>query len=455
MNSRTTLGVRPRGLRISVADVSILAVSLAAGMLLFSLAPAPRTLLAFAASAVALFALLCYPELALALYVVVGDIKGDEHVASLCPIDLTLTLGAILLAGIAINLLRGKRIVRMPPSYFLFVAFVGLMAASLAYTPVFEGGIEKLGRFLTVTGIVIVAPFFVLGTPRAMKRFLIGFGVAAFAICVWSLSALGGSERLVTPSDNTIGLGHVAGALTLLIWFAVIPRYDFPRRMLTYVLLAVPIIALIGSGSRGSAIACGLVILISPFFCRRFWLDLGSVAASGFAALPFLHIPESSFDYLGTLFHARNVTALLNFRGDLLAYGWRLLQQHPLLGAGIGGFRYDSPNPTLYKWPHNIFLEIVCELGIPAGLIAAAIFGSAIREAFRQLRNHLSPQFVLAQLAAALLVAGIVNAMSSGNINSDRSTWLFVILVFVVRGLRARSPALPVMRSEAAPPVPA
>jgi O-antigen ligase len=455
MNSQSKLGIPTRGFRLPFASAWILGLSFAAGVILFSLVPTPGALFFFAASAIGLVVLLRYPELALALYVVAGDIKGDDRVASLAPVDLTLALGAILLAGIAFNLLRGKRIAPMPPAYLLFVALVALMTASLAYTPVFGGGLEKLARFLTVTGIVIVAPFFVLGTPQAMKRFLLSFGIAAFAICAWSLSGLGGAGRLATPSNNTIGLGHIAGALTLLIWFAVIPRYSYPRRMFAYALLAVPVVALIGSGSRGPVIACGIAILISLLFDRRRWLDLGSLTALGFGALPFVRIPGSALEYLGTLFGARNFAALLAFRGDLLGYGWRLLEQHPLLGAGLGGFRYDSPNPALYKWPHDIFLEIACELGIPAGLIAGAIFVCALREAIRQLRNRLSPHFLLSQLAAALLLAGVVNAMSSGDINSDRLTWLFLSLVFVVRGLRIGPLERPEMAAEGADPVPA
>lgn len=455
MNTRIRLDANAAGLRISRADLLILVAATAAGALLFSLAQAPETLLISAVAAIVLLALLRYPELALALYLVVGDIKGDDRIASLVPVDLTLALGVILLAGIARNLLRGRRIAPMPSAYFLFLALVALMAASLAYTPVFDWGLEKLGRFLTVTAIVIVAPFFVLGTPQAMKRFFLSFGAAAFAICTWSLSALGGSERLATPSDNTIGLGHIAGALLLLIWFGLVPRWSFPWRMFAYALLAVPAIALIGSGSRGPAIACGLVIIVSPFFCRRFWADLSILAAAAFIALPFLRIPDSAVEYLDTLFRARNLSALLEFRSDLLGYGWRLLEQHPLLGAGIGGFRYYSPNPSLYKWPHNIFLEIACEMGIPAVLIAGAIFLFAMRETVRQLRDRRSPDFSLSQIAAALFAAGIINALSSGDINSDRLTWLFVSLVFVVRSLRARSHERPATRSAAAAPVPA
>jgi len=428
-----------RGLRFWLASATILALSFATGLTLVPSVDTPRTLLAIAAGAVTLGVLLVYPELALAFYLVAGDVKGDDRVAALVPADLTLVLGAILLGGMALNLLRRKRAVPMPPTYFLFAALVLLMTVSLTYTPVLAAGVEKLGRFLTVTGIVIVAPFVVLGAPQAMKRFLIGFGVAAFGICGWSLSNLGGSDRLTTPSDNTIGLGHIACTLILLIWFTVVPRYQFPRRMFAYLLLGVPAVALIGSGSRGAAIACSIVILLSSLFYRHLMLDLACLTGLGLIALPFAKIPASSVEYLGTLAADRGLSALLSFRGDLLDYGWKLLTRHPLIGVGIQEFRYYSPNPELYKWPHNIFLEIGCEIGIPAALIALAIFGSSILEALRQLKDRNSPYFVLSQLAAALLLVGTINGTNTGDINSDRATWLFVSLVFVVRGLRIGS----------------
>jgi len=297
-----------------------------------------------------------------------------------------------------------------------------------------------------VTGIVIVAPFFVLGTPQAMKRFLAGFGIVAFAICAWSLSGLSGAARLATPSDNTIGLGHIACELILLIWFAVIPRYRFPKRLAAYALLGVPAVAMIGSGSRGPLIACAIVILLSPVFHRKLLLDLACIAGLGLAAIPFVKIPDSAIDYLGTLVRGQSVGSVLDFRSDLLDYGWKLLQRHPLIGTGIQGFRYYSPNPELYKWPHNIFLEIACELGIPAALIACIIFGSAVLEAARQLKHVVATNFVLSQVAAALLFAGLINATNTGDINSDRATWLFVSLIFVTRTFRR----VPIERREAA-----
>ena len=76
---------------------------------------------------------------------VIGDVKGDDRVAALLPWDLTLVLGGVLVAGIILNFLRKKRGVAMPPAYFLFVALVALMVASLSYTPVLDAGSGKTG----------------------------------------------------------------------------------------------------------------------------------------------------------------------------------------------------------------------------------------------------------------------------------------------------------------------
>jgi O-antigen ligase len=425
--------------QLRLSSAAVLALSFAGGFALFAAHFSIQMVIALALGVAGIAVLLAYPELGLALYVVIGDLKGDERVASILPVDLTLALGAIILCGIVLNLLRGKPTLRMPASFLLYIALIALMIASLAYTPVFDAGLEKLGRFLTVTGLVIVAPFFILTTPKALKRFFAGFAIIAFVICGYSLTQLGGSERLVTPSSNTIGLGHVACSLILLIWFICMPKLSFPKRILIYPVLAVPLMALIGSGSRGAAIALGAAILMSLFLYRQFVADLACLVVLGLAVIPFVRIPEASFEYLGTLANSRSVDSLLSFRAELLGHGWQLLQQHPLLGVGIQGFRYHSLNAGLYNWPHNIFLEIACELGIPAALIVCFIFGSAIRESLRQMGDVLSPDLTFSYVSAALLLVGIVNSLNTGDINSDRSTWLFISLVFVVGGLRIRA----------------
>ena len=166
---------------------------------------------------------------------------------------------------------------------------------------------------------------------------------------------------------------------------------------------------------------------VFEFFMRRLPPQRGFLLAAGL---------DDALDYLGTLVRSRTTAELLSFRGDLIDSAWRLLQQHPLIGGGIQSFRYFSPNSALYNWPHNIFLEIACELGIPAALLVCAVFGTAIRESLRQIRYRAAPHFAFSEITAALLAVGIINGTNTGDINSDRLTWLFVSLVFVARAIR-------------------
>src|SRR5271168_3419071 len=84
----------------------VAAAALVLGFAAFTIFPDPRMLPLVFLGAAALLGLLLYPELALALYVVIGDVKGDERVAALLPWDLTLALGGMLIAGIILNFLR-------------------------------------------------------------------------------------------------------------------------------------------------------------------------------------------------------------------------------------------------------------------------------------------------------------------------------------------------------------
>src|ERR1700751_4196911 len=85
---------------VSGVRAAILAGSFAASFAAFALVDSPSRMFCLAVGAIAFAALLIYPEFALALYLVIGDVKGDDRVSSLFPVDLTLALAALLIAGI-------------------------------------------------------------------------------------------------------------------------------------------------------------------------------------------------------------------------------------------------------------------------------------------------------------------------------------------------------------------
>ena len=67
------------------SNLVVLCASIVLGVLLVSFADGARTLVFVICAATALAVLLVYPELALALYVVVGDVKGDDRISVALP----------------------------------------------------------------------------------------------------------------------------------------------------------------------------------------------------------------------------------------------------------------------------------------------------------------------------------------------------------------------------------
>jgi len=96
---------------------------------------------------------------------------------------------------------------------------------------------------------------------------------------------------------------------------------------------------------------------------------------------------------------------------DLAATG-RLFLQAPVFGVGIGGFASTG----LDVYPHNMFAEVVSELGVLGALLLLAWLGLALRGAAR------SP------VAVALVVATAVFALFSGNLAGNAEFWIFSAL---------------------------
>ena len=141
-------------------------------------------------------------------------------------------------------------------------------------------------------------------------------------------------------------------------------------------------------------------------------------------------------------------------RFDLWKLAFTAIQQHPLLGVGVGNFRYlvsalqlliPSLSRTFYGNPvvHNGYLSIWVELGLAGLTIFLAILGLSLysyAKVFLTKRkdNHgkgwdalyggLALGFVLCLFSASTL-----------NLERDKLLWFFVIMAEVVRRVSAAS----------------
>jgi O-antigen ligase len=384
------------------------------------------------------FLLLRYPEITLGLFFLVGLVKGDPALSS-SPVDLTVLTGTVIQAAVCYRLLARQRRLQLPVEYFFYIPLLAMMLLSLTYTPDLEGGLDKLLRFVCLTGIGIIAPFVLFDEFSKINRFFFVLILGGVALAVNSLTMLGGEERMVSPSGLNTELGAACAVAIILVWGLIFPRLSLMQRIFLYPVLGLLGIALIGSGGRFANVSTVICILVGALLCRKLFADILIAGGLGLVALPMIWIPQASFDYLRSLLHPSQA---MGTRNDLMWLGVRMFSEHPLLGVGAQGFRYFSPNPLTYNYPHNLILELGSEMGFIPALAFLAIAYCAFREIIRELRDPALRANPLVTTILLLLIYVFLDAMVSGDINDLRLMWFTFGLPFVSRNLASSLPIL-------------
>jgi len=379
------------------------------------------------------FALIRFPEIALALFFLVGLVKGDARLASF-PVDLTVSVGVMIVLGAAYRVYIKGQVFRLPQEYFFYLPLLAMMSLSLAYTPDFDAGIEKSLRFVCLTSIGIIAPFALFDKESKLRRFFLVMALGGFLLAINSLTMLGGEERMVSPSGLNTELGAASAVALIILWGLLFPRWSLGIRILFYPVIGVLAVALIGSGGRFANVSAVICLAIAALLCRKLFTDVLIVGGLGLLALPLIWIPQASFDYLSSLAHPAQA---MGTRNDLMWLGVKMFSEHPLFGVGIQGFRYLSPNPFTYNYPHNLILELGSEMGFVAALAFLALAFCSFREILMQLNAPLLRRNTLVITVFLLLIYVFLDAMVSGDLNDLRFMWFVLGLPFVLRNLES------------------
>ncbi|MBU0724736.1 MAG: O-antigen ligase family protein [Alphaproteobacteria bacterium] len=137
------------------------------------------------------------------------------------------------------------------------------------------------------------------------------------------------------------------------------------------------LLAVLASHSRGALLACaiaGFVLLLALAFSgsiRRgtlFWVI--AVVFAGAAAILIANGEATLQRFVGGS----------DFQGDrpnLVRLSWALVQGAPWLGYGLGAFEpalsivrdITLPRPVAYEFAHNMYMEALVELGVPAAIL--------------------------------------------------------------------------------------
>jgi len=411
-------------------------------------------LLAVAGVALVTGLLLWAPEVLFGLYMAVGSFKTAlQPLQNAVGLDLTVLLGLLVIVGILANLRPGvggaprMRIYLHWPILSAYLLLAAWMAASLLWSPGYAqgAGLDKAGRFATLTLLAFAAPFFLIDRWARLERFLWTLFLAGLVFTSRALVGIylaGELSQLVRVlgADHLI-VGQVCGITALLgVAFLIGPGTGWWLRLFLLASTAAAIVVVFLSGARGPALAWPMA-LAAPLFLgkkwgKRSWL----VLIAGLVGLAILVAfwssgllpPEviSRFELAYAALILREPFAMASFgRIYLWQDSFQAFAQHPLLGLGVGAYRAFL-GPYLLSYSHNLWLEAGAELGL-VGLVLAGFM-----TAMPPLRWHQCSRLRttahhrnLFDMALLVYIFYLVGVTKSGDFNTNRTFWMGIGLV--------------------------
>lgn len=382
-------------------------------------------------------------ELFLALFLFSGFFK-EELTFLPSFLDITILFGILTLIVVL------KRLYEKPfitYKMFLGIAFYffifSLMLLSTFYTTSEVYAQEKIIKYITITAGAFFGALFLIRTPTSLKRFLYGvilIGVGMSAGLFFWVDYSGTGAMYI---DNYASIGRSAGiSLVTALCLVLLEGETLKSKVVGVSVILLLSFSLLASGVRMPLIAAFfslILIFFSSFKIKnnviyynkglKWFLGIGIIAL--LLALPFLRSEffQRSFN---------RFMILLNIDGgedptgriDRFATAFDMFYESPLLGKGVGSFAIDYSGVDSTNYPHNLFLEILSELGFIGfaafSLMIIIIFVNLfVLKKFSSSKNSV----VIIALFATFLYT-FLNANVAGDINDNRILFSFMAISF-------------------------
>jgi probable O-glycosylation ligase (exosortase A-associated) len=373
-----------------------------------------------------------------------------EWIPALQPLRL-----ALLTSGLAAGLMALRRLGKAEPLYFdgarggALLAFTGLAAASIGWSLN-----PEVTRFTAIELVKLTAIYLTLvNVVTTGRRLAVVCGAVVLGSIVTSIGVINWwmvGENMVEgfrsrwvgvyadPNHMAMNMGLV---VPLAVAFLVRKQSGWLFRGACAAAAVLAVIAIVLSHSRGGFIGLSVAMVLWAIREKRRMQSLvvGALLAVGLV----IFAPKS--------FWQRNET-VATFQEDASAmgrvYAWqvasRISLDKPMLGVGAGSFRYAWP---FYAPPearrayvaHNIFLDVIGELGFVGLLFFLVFAGGATGGAFEASKNE--EMGWLARALSAAMAGYLVCDLFSGYILSAHLYLLFGLAASAHRIARSHAMA--------------
>lgn len=283
-------------------------------------------------------------------------------------------------------------------------------------------------------------------------RWIAGALVAGCVMIVLAILTGFGPEISVFEAEKRMMIGGTYDVNDLALLFVVTIPFAFflikdatPfHRLLLMCAIALILTGLVKTASRGGflgLVAISMFMLIrSSGKARKYTL----VALLLGSTLIVATAPEAFSNRINSMFALEQDYNMKDRSGrkQIWENGFKMLFTHPLVGVGIGAFPIahgDFSNSKIHIAPHNSFVQISAELGLPGMML----FGAIIVTAFGYARKarHLARDATLDRewgwIGSAVQVS-FVGFIVSGALLSHAYSPIFCFLVGISASLAAR-----------------
>jgi len=406
-------------------------------------------------------ATLKYPPIALALFLTAGLTKGILMLefGFFRVVDYTVLCAVLVLVAMAYSFVKSggqmRDILSIPLVIYLLLATILLVATT--YTSAPNYGLEKSSRFATLGLIAFLAPVVFAHSVKEVK--LMMWILFAVGILLSIVTIIAPHEVVLRVAAETRGGFLEAGPLptatqigtaaVVAFIFAIMTHTSKSLRIASLALIALMMVGIIITASRGPLLGLGFTWLVAIFICRKgvskAWLPLVAGAIVVGLVVSFTKLPEIVTARVATVWKSGyHMKEAAYARTEMFIWTVRRFPERPILGHGTGAFAIDRGGRDTRIYPHNIILEFLYEQGV-VGAVIMSVFLLLIFRRWRQASRFVYlyeldiEVFQIVHIAGLLFLFLFTQAMKSFDINGNRLMFFSAGLVLAVFNLVRRT----------------
>lgn len=384
-------------------------------------------------------------EIFFALFLFAGMIRGIFGI----PINFNILLLGITTIFLVIKVYQNPNILKklLTPTVLIYSIFVLLTSLSIFYTQNQELFNLKTIKLIVYTTPAFIYPLILFDSKESLTRFLQTIGVISILVSLLLLPEIllrNSSVDHLTLNDASylhIGRTLSVGFVVLFTLFLNEKNSKIHNFILTISVIIVAF-SLLSSGSRMPILSTivtfslliiyllidGKIILFKP---KNYLFPIisGIVLSLVFILGLWKGYFNTTIYRFSVLIENGGASALTRLEHYNSAISMWL--NKPILGYGFASYG-DLYFNGKHAYPHNLFLEILAELGLVGFILLILLFILLFIEIVKLIKvKSIRNNYIFIGIISGLIVV-FFNSMTSGDINGNRILFAFMSLVFAL-----------------------